>query len=557
MRAQLPRVAVLLILSSPAWSQGGPPPPPPPFPPVAPAPPGNPVTTPKTNLGKVLFWEEQLSSNGAVACGTCHINGRGGSDPRTSGANPGSVHPGFDALPGTPDDVFGSPGTSRRLADGTYELEPTFRLRPQVTTRKSPSAINAGFSPQLFWDGRAEGPFLDPLTNAVVINQGAALEIQALGPPLSDVEMAHVGRDWTAAAARISTATPLRHAATIPAALASWINNRSYPQLFQEAFGTPDVTPVRIAMAIATYERVLTSNQTPFDAFVAGNNAALTAQEQQGLGIFNGVGRCNICHVGPRFTNDTFRYTGVRPQFEDLGRFNVTGNNADRGRMKTPGLRNVELRAPYFRNGRMATIEDVVAFYNRGGDFNAPNKDPNVLALGLSPQQQAALAAFLKRPLTDPRVAAETAPFDRPTLYSESARVATFYGAPTSGTGGFTPQILAFEPAVIGNPQWTIAMDLGNGGQSSVLLRNSTALMPGVPFQGATLNVAMGAGAKIRRAGPLNGSGAGGGWTSVSLALPDDPLLIGQPLYAQWFVLDPDGSGRRWAATVAIATTYF
>lgn len=556
MRAQLSHLALLVFISAPAWSQGGPPPPPP-FPAVAPAPPGNPITIPKTNLGKVLFWEEQLSSNGAVACGTCHINGRGGSDPRTSGANPGSVHPGFDGLSGTPDDVFASPGTSRRLADGTYELDLTFRLRPQVTGRKSPSAINAGFSPRLFWDGRAEGPFRDPLTNAIVINNGAQLEIQALGPPLSEVEMSHVGRDWTAAAARISSATPLRHAATVPAELTTWINNRSYPELFQEAFGTPDVTPTRIAMAIATYERVLTSNQTPFDAFVAGDNTALTAQEQQGLAIFNGVGRCDTCHVGPRFTDDIFHYIGVRPQIEDLGRFDVTGNNVDRGRMKTPGLRNVELRAPYFHNGRMATIEEVVAFYNGGGDFNAPNKDPNILPLGLSPGQQAALAAFLKRPLTDPRVAAETAPFDRPILYSESGRSATFYGAPTPGTGGFTPQIFAFEPPVIGNPQWTVAIDVGLGGQAAVLLRNSVALMPGVPFQGATLNVSLGAGAKIRRAGALNGVGAGQGWTSVSIAIPDDPLFIGQPLYAQWFVLDPDGLGRRWAATVAIATSYF
>jgi cytochrome c peroxidase len=551
------RLLAVAALASAVWSQGGPPPPPPPFPPVAPAPPGNPVTTAKTNLGKALFWDEQLSSNGAVACGSCHVNARGGSDPRTAVAGPARVHPGFDGSFNTPDDVFGSPGLSRRLADGSYELDATFRVHRQVTSRKAPSAINAGFGPRLFWDGRAEGPFLDPLTNAVVIPLGAALEIQALGPPVSEVEMAHVGRDWNDAAARIEQAKPLRNAASVPAALSSWINSRTYPQLFQEAFGTPDVTPVRIAMAIATYERVLTSNQTPFDSFVAGSPGALTPQEQQGLQIFNGIGRCNTCHVGPRFTDDNFHYTGVRPQFEDLGRFDVTGNVNDRGRMRTPGLRNVELRAPYFRNGRMPTIEAVVDFYDRGGDFNAPNKNPNIVPLGLTVQQKAALAVFLKRPLTDPRVAAEQAPFDRPTLFSESGNAATFYGAPTAGTGGFTPQIFAFDPLTIGNPQWTVAVDLGLSGRQAILLRNSLAQVPGLPFQGATLNVVLGSGSKLARAGQLNGTGPGDGWTSVTLGIANDPLLVGQPLFAQWFVLDPDGLGRRWSASAAISTVHF
>src|SRR4029079_11777880 len=114
----------------------------------------------------------------------------------------------------------------------------------------------------------------------------------------------------------------------------------------------------------------------------------------------------------PRFTNDTFQYIGVRPQADDLGRFNVTNNPGDRGRMKVPSLRNVELRAPYFHNGEMATLEEVVDFYDRGGDFDAPNKNPAIAPIGLSSTQKAALVAFLRRPLTDPRITAGTAPFD-------------------------------------------------------------------------------------------------------------------------------------------------
>ena len=216
------------------------------------------------------------------------------------------------------------------------------------------------------------------------------------------------------------------------------------------------------------------SNQTPFDQFVGGNPGALSQLEQQGLQIFSTIGRCNVCHGGPFQTDNLFHYDGVRPQNEDLGRFNVTGNPGDRGAMKTPGLRNVELRAPYFHNGRMATLSDVIDFYDRGGDFNAPNKPPAIAPIGLSAQQKSALLAFLKRPLTDPRVPAQAFPFDRPTLASERNVYPTHYGAPTAGAGGFMPQIVAFEPAVIGT-KWTVGIDRGNGGRQAVLLESRSS----------------------------------------------------------------------------------
>jgi cytochrome c peroxidase len=551
--AALLSALVLAFGAAASRAQGGPPGPPGPLQPP-PVPPENPITPAKANLGKALFFDEQLGSNRSVACGSCHVT-RGGSDPRTSSANAASRHPGPDALSSTPDDVLGSPGTSLVDAQGNYLESALFRLAPQVTTRRSQSFLNAAYPPELFWDGRARSTFRDPLTNAVLIPVGGALESQVLAPPVSPVEMGHQGRDWNDVAARVATSQPLRLSPAVPAALSSWIAGRSYPQLFQEAFGTSEVTPARIALAIATYERTQWTGQAPIDAFFGQVPGSLTQQEQRGLQVFNGQGRCVTCHGGNQFTNHGFRYIGVRPQAEDLGRFAVTGNVGDRGRMKVPSLRNVELRAPYFHNGQMATLEDVIAFYNRGGDFDAPNKDPNVTPLGLSPQQRADLAAFLRRPLTDPRVAGGLAPFDRPLLSSERAPspVATL-GAGTAGTGGFTPALLSYEPPYTGNPRFTLAVDAGNAGRQAVLVVSESATPPTF-FQGATLYVPTGGPILVRRT-RFAGEGAGDGTASASFAIPSLARLIGTTFYAQWVGVDPNPLGRLSASQAVAITRY-
>jgi len=533
----------------------GPPPPLPPLPPT-PVPAGNPITTAKANLGKVLFWDEQLSSNNTMACGTCHVLARGGSDPRTNAANTQSRAPGLDGLMGTPDDILGSSGVSRSASNGAYLLAPFFRLEKQVTTRKAPSVINAGFPPLLFWDGRASNTFTDPITNAVVLPGGAALESQVMGPAVSDVEMAHVGRDWNQVAAKIAASQPLRLAPQIPAALSTWIAGRPYGDLFLEAFGSTAVTPVRIGEAIATYERTLYSNQAPILPLTVGAPPpVLTTLEAQGQAIFTGPGRCVVCHAGPRFTNDSFRYIGVRPPNEDLGRFVVTNTAGDQARMKVPSLLNVELRAPYFHNGEMATLDDVVAFYNRGGDFNAPNKDPAIAPIGLSLQQQSALVAFLKRPLTDVRVALESAPFDHPTLFSASTRVAQHFGSGTLGAGTFVPRMIADQPAAVGNTQFTIALDGANAGRHAFLLFSPTGSTQPTPFQGANLYLST-TGFTFVRIGATQGSGPGQGFGSATISIPNNPALVGQTFFAQWLVLDQTAGGR-FSASEPISATYF
>jgi cytochrome c peroxidase len=246
-----------------------------------PAPPGNALTAAKAYLGKTLFWDEQLSSTRTVACGTCHFAASGGSDSRAVVNNARSRNPGADSVFGTADDVFASPGVISNSADGTYSLSPLFGLREQVTGRKSRSYIDAGYSNSLFWDGRATSVFTDPIGGAVLLNGGAALESQVLGPPVSSTEMAHAGRSWNDVAVRISSVAPLALSPSIPAGLKEWIGSRSYQDLFAEAFGTSEITPARIAMAIATFERTLYSDRTPFDQSVA-QISPLTAAETRG-----------------------------------------------------------------------------------------------------------------------------------------------------------------------------------------------------------------------------------------------------------------------------------
>jgi cytochrome c peroxidase len=512
-----------------------------------PAPFGNPVTAAKASLGKALFWDEQLSSTLTVSCGTCHRPATGGSDPRTVVNNARARNPGFDNIFNTPDDVFGSPGVPLNNLDGTYTPSNFFGFNEQVTPRKAPSYLNAGLGFNgLFWDGRASNTFRDPLTNAVLLTEWASYESQILAPPVSDSEMGHGNRNWTQVAQAVAAARPLALAVNIPSSLSTWIDGRTYPELFEEAFGTPEVTPARIAMAIATHERTLFSDRAPLDRYASAIEP-LTAQENRGSEIYV-TAQCNFCHGGPLLSDQNFHNVGVRPQIEDIGRAIVTGSANDRGRFKTPSLRNVELRAPYMHNGQFATLEDVVEFYNRGGDFNAPNKDPRVRPLNLTSQQKADLVAFLKRPLTDARVRGELPPFDRPQLYTETNRVPAITGTGRAGSGGIVPQAVAIEPPIVGNPSFTVAVSNAIGNAQAVLVvdSNDPGVGSSIPASGSFARVSVN----------LNGSGNGNGFGSVSLPIPNNPALLGQTFYGRWYVADA-GAANGFSVTQAFRFTIF
>ncbi|HVF29771.1 MAG TPA: cytochrome c peroxidase [Pyrinomonadaceae bacterium] len=500
----------------------------PPFPPLQPPPVpfGNQITAAKAYLGKALFWDEQLSSTKTVSCGTCHRPAAGGSDPRTSAA---TRHPGADGTFATPDDIFGSPGVPVNYSDGNYGWSSTFGMGLQVTNRRSPTYLNAGYADLgLFWDGRAADQFRDPLTNAIILGSTASLESQSVGPPLSSAEMGHTGRDWPQVVARVSASRPLALAHDIPAGLSNWIDGRSYADLFEEAFGTPEITPARIALAIGTHERTLFSDRTPLDKY-SSNIGTLTVQEEDGRDIFLAA-NCNFCHGGSLLSDRGFHNVGVRPQAEDLGRGGITGNAGDNGKFKTPVLRNLELRGPFMHNGRFATVEDVVEFYNRGGDFDAPNVDVRVRPLNLTQQSRAALTAFLKRPLTDDRVRLELPPFDRPKLYTESTHVPVVSGTGRAGTGGLTPTPIALEPPLLGNPSFTVAVSGALAGAVAYVVIDSTD--PGV---GSAIPAA---GSFAHRMVTTSDGGAAGGYASVNLSIPDNPSLLGRTFYGRWYVTD-------------------
>ena len=513
-----------------------------------PSPAGNRVTAAKASLGKALFWDEQLSSTLTVSCGTCHRPSEGGADPRTVVGNAGSRNPGFDNAFNTADDVFGSPGVPLNNADGTYTPSNFFGFGEQVTNRKAPSYLNSGFaSGGLFWDGRASNTFRDPLTGAVLLTEWAALESQILAPPISSIEMGHGNRNWTQVAQQIVPAKPLALATNVPASLAEWIDGRTYPQLFEEAFGSPEVTPARIAAAIATHERTLFSDRSPLDRWGA-QIEPLTVQEDRGREVYIQA-NCSNCHGGPLLSDQNFHNIGVRPWSEDRGRETVTGRVEDRSRFKSPTLRNVELRAPYMHNGQFATLEEVVEFYNRGGDFDAPNVNDEVIRpLNLTGEQKADLVAFLKRPMTDPRVAGELPPFDRPQLYTESNRVPIVSGTGRSGSGSITPQVVAIEPPISGNPSFTVGVAKALGGAQAVLVidSNDPGVGSSIPASGSFARVSVN----------ISGSGGGNGFGSVSLPIPNNPALINQTFYGRWYVADA-GAARGFSVSQAFRFTVF
>jgi cytochrome c peroxidase len=192
-------------------------------------------------------------------------------------------------------------------------------------TRNSPTVLNAGFQFVQFWDGRA-----------------ADLKEQAKGPILNPVEMAMKGeKDVEKAIGEIP----------------------EYKEMFAKAFpGNPKpITYDNLAHAIAAFERTLIS-RSRFDFYVSGNQKSLTDAEKAGLKTFIDVG-CITCHTGPSFGGNIYQKSGLVHPYanaKDLGRYEVTKNEADKFMFKVPMLRNAALTAPYFHDGGIATLEDAI-----------------------------------------------------------------------------------------------------------------------------------------------------------------------------------------------------
>ena len=167
---------------------------------------------------------------------------------------------------------------------------------------------------------------------------------------------------------------------------------QEYRAQFREVFGAPP-NKERVALALDAYVRGLTTPNSPFDRYAAGNQRALNDAQKRGLVLFVGKADCAMCHRGPNFADDQFHALGVWG--DDTGRFKVTGVEADRYAFRTPTLRNVELTAPYMHDGSVTTLRGVIDFYNNGGGQQQP-KSPLLRKLYLTDGEKSDLVAFLE-----------------------------------------------------------------------------------------------------------------------------------------------------------------
>jgi cytochrome c peroxidase len=217
--------------------------------------------------------------------------------------------------------------------------------------------LNRAYARSLFWDGRE-----------------SALETQALRPIEDPLEMG----------SRVDDVVERLRA------------RKDYREQFAGAF-TDGLTAANLGKALASFQRTLLLGGTSVDRFKVGDTAALTSSELHGVWLFESRAKCWKCHSGRNFTDEQFHNTGVSWGKEpvDLGRYAITKNDADRGKFKTPTLRGVALNPPYMHDGSLATLEDVLDFYNRGGGKN-PHLDPMMEPLNLSKDEVRDLVAFLK-----------------------------------------------------------------------------------------------------------------------------------------------------------------
>jgi cytochrome c peroxidase len=243
----------------------------------------------------------------------------------------------------------------RVFADG---LSVAVGVAGREGTRNAPALLNRVYGSAQFWDGRAR-----------------SLEEQALQPIANTQEF-----DMT-----------------VEEVVVRLNEHHDYPARFQTAFGR-EVSGEDLARALASYVRTILSGDAPIDRYLNGEREALTEQARAGLKLFRGRGNCTACHLGPTFSDEGFHNTGIAwrdGEWLDVGRFAVTGKEEGRGAFKTPTLREVASTPPYMHDGSLAILEDVIEFYDRGGNPN-PYLDPELKPLRLTTEEKQALVAFLR-----------------------------------------------------------------------------------------------------------------------------------------------------------------
>ncbi|MBM4010431.1 MAG: c-type cytochrome [Planctomycetes bacterium] len=304
----------------------------------------NPMTRAKIELGRQLYFDTRLSADSTVSCASCH--------------NPAEGY--------------------------TAHTKTGVGIRGQLGGRNSPVSFNRILSGKQFWDGRVD-----------------SLEAQAVGPIQNPIEM---GFTHEGVVQRLSE---------IPV----------YKKQFDAIFG--EVTIDRVGEAIAAFERSIVTSPSPYDyheqllpfsamdeddiaddpdlaaKYAAAKEAAekhpLSDAAKQGRELFFGKANCTACHVGANLADEKYHNLGIGMDKAepDLGRFVVTKDEADRGAFKTPTVRNAALTAPYMHDGSVATLEEVVEWYDKGGHPN-PALSDKIKPLNLTATEKEALVEFMK-----------------------------------------------------------------------------------------------------------------------------------------------------------------
>jgi cytochrome c peroxidase len=228
----------------------------------------------------------------------------------------------------------------------------------KILGRHTPTVLNAAYNEPQFWDGRAHG-----------------LEEQAQGPIMAAGEM---------------------NMGTEKVVIERIKQSPEYVQAFKAIFNAEPSLKL-VGSAIAAYERTVVTPNSPFDRYMDGDKSALTESQKRGLLLYIGKASCTQCHNGSNFTDNKFYSLGVSgaQKDADVGRFKVTNTEEDRFSFKTPTVRNAELTAPYMHDGSLATLEEVVEFYSKGGGEGG-NKSKLLQPLNLSATEKTDLIAFIK-----------------------------------------------------------------------------------------------------------------------------------------------------------------
>ncbi|MFN3244662.1 MAG: cytochrome-c peroxidase [Planctomycetota bacterium] len=520
----------------------------------------------RVELGKALFWDEQVSTSNTMACGTCHIPEAGGVDPRRAGRT-------FNGL-GQP--ILGSFGVVPQSQPGGLGAPITYGFTAPPSTQETrgvtpihvPTMIGAYMFRNQFWGSTAGPTFLDS-GGAVLFPDWSSLENQAVNPPLSDIEMGHQNVAWATGVIE----RKLNHEQVLGVAVAgsippsippAWLS-MPYEKVFDIVFAASaipsiaapqGVTRERFAMALASYMRTLVPDRAPID------KGTMTNQEVLGFKVFIGSG-CAVCHSVSGAPN-LVAPGGILADpwdnpFSDGLPHNIffTDPSRDIGPVKTPTLRNVGLRSRFFHDGRGRviagvannTLADIVDFYDLdqdpaaggpGGPFEL--RSVTTPSATLTAAERAAVIAFLGNALTDPRVAAATPPFDRPKLFSESIPFDSNLTNPSTPGAAWRPKMIADVPPLVekvGGPNWwkigvgSAGAGLGGPiippGSSAVLWLGATDTAAG-PFwlTGASMLASLGTTAQ--------------GFATANVPIVLTPSMIGTTGFLQWTVVDPMGN---------------